>query len=155
MKLYYFVSCILAAGSLVVFPELSPAHGGGSGGHGGEVGVMDLGEEVLAVMDLAVMDSVGELLGVMVLAHPAQVSVGAALVRDSAGRVDLRVEVFLVEQIAVASVIAVFVGEIETFAVAGFVILIRTWSILASMASDIQITTNTTTHIGMTTMMPI
>src|SRR6266481_647731 len=78
MKLYYFVSCILAAGSLVVFPELSPAHGGGSGGHGGEVGVMDLGEEVLAVMDLAVMDSVGELLGVMVLAHPAQVSVGAA-----------------------------------------------------------------------------
>jgi len=59
MKLYYFVSCILAAGSLVVFPELSPAHGGGSGGHGGEVGVMDLGEEVLAVMDLAVMDSVG------------------------------------------------------------------------------------------------
>jgi hypothetical protein len=33
MKLYYFVSCILAAGSLVVFPELSLAHGGG--GHGG------------------------------------------------------------------------------------------------------------------------
>jgi Putative peptidoglycan binding domain len=33
MKLHSFVSCILAAGSLVVFPALSLAHGGG-GGHG-------------------------------------------------------------------------------------------------------------------------
>ena len=35
MKLYYLVSCLLAAGLLVVFPELSLAHGGGGGGHGG------------------------------------------------------------------------------------------------------------------------
>ena len=35
MKLYYFVRCIVAAGSLVVFPELSLVHGGGGGGHGG------------------------------------------------------------------------------------------------------------------------
>src|SRR5258707_5731012 len=34
MKLYYFVSCILAAGALLVFPELSLARGGGGGGHG-------------------------------------------------------------------------------------------------------------------------
>ncbi len=31
MKLYYVASCILAASSLVVFPELSLAHGGGGG----------------------------------------------------------------------------------------------------------------------------
>jgi putative peptidoglycan binding protein len=35
MKLHSFVSCILAACSLVVFPELSQGHGGGGGGHGG------------------------------------------------------------------------------------------------------------------------
>ena len=35
MKLYSVASCILAASSLVVFPELSLAHGGGGGGHGG------------------------------------------------------------------------------------------------------------------------
>ena len=35
MKWYSFVSCFLAAGSLVVFPDLSLAHGGGGGGgHG-------------------------------------------------------------------------------------------------------------------------
>ena len=28
MKLYYFVSCILAAGALLVFPELSLVHCG-------------------------------------------------------------------------------------------------------------------------------
>jgi hypothetical protein len=34
MKLYNFVS-IVVAGSLLLFPELSLAHGGGGGGHGG------------------------------------------------------------------------------------------------------------------------
>jgi hypothetical protein len=81
--------------------------------------------------------------------------VGAALVRDSAGRVDLRAEGFLVGEITVASVIVVSVGEIGTFAIAGLGIL----SILASMALNIQITTNTstriTTHIRITTMMLI
>jgi hypothetical protein len=33
MKVQYFFGCVLAAGSLVLFPELSLAHGGG-GGHG-------------------------------------------------------------------------------------------------------------------------
>jgi hypothetical protein len=119
-----------------------------------EVGVTDSVVEVLAVMDL-----VGEVLVAMVLAHPAQVSAGAALVRDSAGRVDLRVEVFLVGQIAVASVIAVSVGEIAAFAIVGFAISKGTLSILASMALDIQIIINTTTpittHTRITTTMPI
>src|SRR6266404_4301207 len=103
--------------------------------------------EVSAVMDsaaavLAVMVLVGE-----VLAHPAQVSAGAVLVRDSAGRVDLRVEVSLVGEIVVASVIV------------GFAISKGTLSILASMALDTQITISTTTsittHTRITTTMPI
>ena len=131
------------------------------------VGVMDLGEAVLAVMDSAevgVTDSVGEVSAVMdsaaavlvgeVLAHPAQVSAGAALDRDSTGRVDLRVEVFLVGEIVVASVIAVSAGEIAAFAISK-----GTLSILASMALDIQITISTTTpittHTRITTTMPI
>ncbi|MGA8482520.1 MAG: hypothetical protein WB696_31500 [Chthoniobacterales bacterium] len=129
-----------------------------------EVEVTEAAGEVSAVTEaaaevLAVMDSAAEVLAVMVLAHPGQVSAGAALVRDSAGRVDLWVEVFLVEQIAVASVIAVSVGEIAAFAIVGFAISKGTLSILVSMALDIQITTNTTTpittHIRITTMMPI
>jgi hypothetical protein len=131
------------------------------GGHG-EVGVTDSGEaevtdsvgEVLAVMVLLAED-----LAVMVLAHPAQVSAGAALVRDSAGRVDLRVEVFLVGQIAVAPVIAVSVGEIAAFAIMGFAISKGTLSILAFMALDIRIIINTTTpittHTRITTTIPI
>jgi NADPH-dependent FMN reductase len=34
MKLWYLFGCLLAAGSLLVFPELGLAHGGGGGGHG-------------------------------------------------------------------------------------------------------------------------
>jgi hypothetical protein len=124
-----------------------------------EVGVTDSVGEVSAVMDsaaevLAVMVLVGE-----VLAHPAQVSAGAVLVRDSAGRVDLRVEVFLVGEIVVASVIAVSAGEIAAFAIVGFAISKGTLAILASMALDIQITISTTTpittHTRITTTMPI
>jgi hypothetical protein len=124
-----------------------------------EVGVTDSVEEVSVVTDsaaavLAVMVLVGE-----VLAHPAQVSAGAVFVRDLAGRVDLRVEVFLVGEIVVASVIAVSAGEIAAFAIVGFVILKGTLSILASMALDIQITISTTTpittHTRITTTMPI
>jgi hypothetical protein len=128
-----------------------------------EVGVTGVGAEVtvagVAVMGLAEEVLAEEVLAVMVLAHPGQVSARAALVRDSGGRVDLRVEVFLVEQMAVASVIAVSVGAIAAFAIAGFAILKGTLSILASTALDIQITTNTTTrittHIRITTMIPI
>jgi hypothetical protein len=119
---------------------------------GAEAVVVVTGAEV-------VTDSVGEVSVVMVLvgevlAHPVEVSAGAASVRDSAGRVDLRVAVFLVGEIAVTSVIAVSVSEIV-----GFAISRETLSILASMALDIQITTHTTTHITthirITTMMPI
>jgi hypothetical protein len=96
---------------------------------------------------LAVMDSAGEVSAVMVLAHLAQVLVGMDLVRDSAGRMDLRIEVFLVGEIAVASVIAVSVGEGAAFAIVGFAISEGTLSILDSMALDIRIITNTTTRI--------
>ncbi len=127
------------------------------------MGVPDWAGEVLALMDsvggLGVVVLLAEDLAVMVLAHPAQVSAGAAFVRDSAGRVDLRVEAFLVGQIAVASVIAVSVGEIAAFAIVGFAISKGTLSILASMALDIQIIINTTTpittHTRITTTMPI
>jgi hypothetical protein len=91
---------------------------------------------------LAVMDSAGEVSAVMVLAHLAQVLVGMDLVRDSAGRMDLRIEVFLVGEIAVASVIGVSVGEIAAFAISK-----ETLSILASMALDIHIIINMATHI--------
>src|SRR4029077_10829577 len=111
---------------------------------------------VLPVMDsvgggLAVMVLLAEDLAVMVLAHPAQVPAGAALVRDSAGRVDLRVEAFLVGVIAVASVIGVSVGEIAAFAIVGFAISKETFSILAFMALDIQIITNMATDTRTTT----
>jgi hypothetical protein len=102
-----------------------------------EAAVTGLGAEVLAVMVLVAV----------VLAHLAQVLAGAALVRDSAGRMDLRVEVFLVGEIAVASVIAVSAGEIAAFAIVGFAISEGTLSILAFMALDIQIITDTTTRI--------
>jgi hypothetical protein len=123
-----------------------------------EVGVTDSGEEVLVVMDsaggVAVMVLLAEDLAVMVLADPAQVSAGAALVRDSAGRVDLRVEAFLVGEIAVASVIGVSVGEIAAFAIVGFAISKETFSILAFMALDIQIITNMASHITTHTRTP-
>jgi hypothetical protein len=111
-----------------------------------EVAVTDLEAEV------AVTDSAGEVLAVMVLvgevlAHLAEVLADAALVRDSAGRMDLRVEAFLVGEIAVASVIGVSVGEIAAFAIVGFAISKETLSILAFMALDIQIITNMATHI--------
>ena len=35
MRWQYGLSCVLAAGLLLVFPELALAHGGGGGGHGG------------------------------------------------------------------------------------------------------------------------
>ena len=116
-----------------------------------EAAVTDSGAEVAvtdsAVVVLAVMDSAGEVLAVMVLAPLAQVLAGVDLLRDSAGRTDLRVEVFLVEEIAVASVIAVSVGESAAFAIVGFAISEGTLSILDSMALDIRIITNTTTRI--------
>src|SRR5258708_19718923 len=126
----------------------------------GEVGVQGAEAAVTdsAGVVLAVMDSAGEVLAVMVLAHLAQVLAGVGLLRDSAGRTDLRVEVFLVGEIAVASVIAVSVGESAAFAIVGFAISEGTLSILYSMALDIPVITHTTppitTHPPITTMSP-
>jgi hypothetical protein len=80
---------------------------------------------------VAVTASAGEVLAVMVLgamalAPPAQVLAAAALVQDSAGRTDFRIEAFLVGEIAVASVIAVSVGGMTAFAIEGFAILMET-----------------------------
>src|SRR5258708_38817933 len=110
-----------------------------------EVGVTDSGAEA-AVTDsagvvLAVMDSVGEVLAVMVLAHLARVLAGVGLLRDSAGRTELRVDVFLVEESAVASVIAVSVGESAAFAIVGFAIWEWTLSLLESTAVDVRVVT--------------
>jgi hypothetical protein len=113
------------------------------------VGVTDSAVQVLAAMGL-----VPGVLAVMVSAHPGRVSMDARLVRDSTERVDLRVEVFLTGRTAVDSGIAVSVGEIVGFAISKGTLLI-----LASMVSDIQITTNTTTpittHTRITTTMAI
>jgi hypothetical protein len=109
--------------------------------------------------EVEVTDSAGEGLAVMDLAPPALVSAGAALVRDSVGGVGLRIEVFLIGEIAVASVIAVSADEIAAFAIVGFAISKGTVSILASMALDIQVTAHTitpiTTRTRITTTMPI
>jgi hypothetical protein len=120
---------------------------------GAEVGVTVAEVEATDLeAEVAVTDSAGEVLAVMVLvgevlAHLAEVLADAALVRDSAGRMDLRVEAFLVGEIAVASVIGVSVGEIAAFAIVGFAISKETLSILASMALDIHIIINMATHI--------
>jgi hypothetical protein len=102
----------------------------------GEVAVTDLAE-VLAVM----------VLGATALVPPAQVLAAAALVQDSAGRMDFRIEPFLVGEIALASVIAVSVGGITAFAIEGFAILMGTLPISASTALDIQIIMDTITPI--------
>jgi hypothetical protein len=101
---------------------------------------------------VAVTASAGEVLAVMVLgamalAPPAQVLAAAALVQDSAGRMDFRIEAFLVGEIAAASVIAVSVGGITAFAIEGFAILMGTLPISASTALDIQIIMDTITPI--------
>ena len=93
------------------------------------VAVTDLAGEVLAVMVLG-----GAVLGLMALVPPAQVSAAAALVQDSAGRMDFRVGAFLVGEITVASVIAVSVGAIVVFAIESFAILMGALPISASTA---------------------
>ena len=109
----------------------------------GEAAVTDSAEEA-AVTDLAgeVEDT---LLSVVVVTHLAD-SPAAAFVRDSAGRGD-----FLL--ITAVLVTVVSVDAIATFAVVVFAILMGTSPISASMGSDIQIITSTTTRI--TTHTPI
>ena len=105
--------------------------------------VTDLAEEVgdTLLSVVAVTDSV-------VITHLAD-SPAAAVVRGSAERGDFLLVDFLVAEITAGSVIVVSMGEIGTFAVAGFAILMGTLSILASPTLDIQITP--TTHIRTTT----
>jgi hypothetical protein len=68
-------------------------------------------------------------------------------VRDSAGRGDFLLVDFLVAEITAALVTAVSVDAIANFAVVAFAILMGTFSISASMGSDIRIITRTTTPI--------
>jgi hypothetical protein len=93
------------------------------------------------VAEAEVTDSEEEVLVVMDLADLSQVWAGGASVQDSEGRVDLRIEVFLVGETTVDSVIVVSAGEIAISAIAG---LIGTFSVLASLALDTHITTHTT-----------
>lgn len=95
-----------------------------------EAGVTDSEEEVLVVMDLAVL---------------SQVSADGASVQASEGRLDLRTEVFLVGETSVASVIVVSAGAIS--AIAGLAVLVGTFSVLALMALDSHIIHTTPTRI--------
>jgi hypothetical protein len=106
-----------------------------------------------AVMDLAGKAD-GTLLSVAVVTDSALVahlaaSPAAALVRDSAGRGDS----LLLAAITAVLVTVASVDAIATFTVVVFAILIGISSISASMGSDIQIITSTTTRI--TTYTPI
>jgi len=110
------------------------------------------------VGEAAVTDLAGEgedtLLSVAVVTDSAVVthladSLAAALVRDSAGRGDF----LLVAAITAALVTVVSVDASAAFAVVAFAILMGTSPISASMGSDIQIITSTTTRI--TTHTPI
>ena len=106
----------------------------------GEAAVTDLAEDTLLSVAV-VTDSA-------VVTHLAD-SLAAALVRDSRGREDF----LLVAEITAALVTVVSVDAIATFAIGAFAILMRAFSISASMGSDIQIITSTTTRI--TTHTPI
>ena len=104
------------------------------------------------VGEAAVTDLAGEgedtLLALAVVTHLAD-SPAAALVVDLTRRGDF----LLVAEITAALVTVVSVDAIETFTVVAFVILMGTSSISASMGSDVQIITSTTTRI--TTHTPI
>ena len=110
------------------------------------------------VGEAAVTDLAGEaedtLLSVAVVTDSAVVThladpPAAALVLDLAGRGDF----LLVVEITTVLVTVVSEDAIATFAVVVFAILMETSSISASMGSDIQIITSTTTRI--TTHTPI
>jgi len=75
------------------------------------------------------------------------------LVRDLGGRGDFLLVDFLAAEIMAALVTVVSVDASATFAVVAFAILMGTSPISASMGSDIQIITGTTTRI--TTHTPI
>jgi hypothetical protein len=117
----------------------------------GEVAVTDL-VGAAAVTDLA--GEVADTLLSVAVTHLAD-SPAVALVRDSAGRGGiLRVE-FRVVEITAASVTVISVDAIATFAIVTFAILMGTFSILASLAMDIHMTTPITTHTRITTTIPI
>jgi hypothetical protein len=105
----------------------------------GSVADMDLAGEVVVTPLWGVL--VTPSVAVVALVHSPEGSAAAALVRFSAGPVDFRVEVRLVEEITAASLTGVSVDAIATFAS-----LMETFSISASLASDTQIITPITTH---------
>ena len=91
-------------------------------------------------------------MSVAVVTHLAD-SLAAALVRDSGERGDFLLVAFPVGEIKVVLATVVSVDASATFAVVAFAILMGTSPISASMGSDIQIITSTTTRI--TTHTPI
>ena len=103
----------------------------------GEAAVTDLaGEAEDTLFSVAVVTDSA------VVTHLAE-SPAAALVRDSAGRGDS----LLLAGITAVLVTVASVHAIATFAVVVFAILMGISSISASMGSDIQIITSTTTRI--------
>ena len=107
----------------------------------------------VAAGSVADMALEGEVVGVALSDSP-DVSTAAALVRQSMGRVDFRLEVLLVGEITAASVTGASVDAIETFTIVGFAILMGTFSISAPPAMNIQIIP-IITHIPTTTTMGI
>jgi hypothetical protein len=116
-------------------------------------------------MGAAVTDLEGEvedtLLSVVVAADSGVVThlADSLTVVDSAGRGDFLLIDFLIAEITAALMTVVSVDAIATFAIVAFAILMGTFSISASMGSDIRTTTRTTTpmtmHTPMTTRMLI
>jgi hypothetical protein len=108
------------------------------------VGAAVMVEEEVAVTHLSVVDTH--------LPDPPAV----ALVRGLAGCQGFLLVDFLVAEITAALVTVVSMDAIATFTVVASTILISAFSLSVSRALDIQmITTNTPTHIGITTMMRI
>jgi hypothetical protein len=102
-------------------------------------------EEEAAVTDLAAevedtLLSVAVVTDSVLVTHLAD-SPAVALARDSAGRGGFPLVDFLVAEITAALVTVVSVDVIATFAIVGFAISIGTFSISASLASDIQVIT--------------
>ena len=95
-----------------------------------------------------------EVVGVALSDSP-DISTAAALLRQSVGRADFRIEILLVGEITAASATGVSMDAIVTFAIVGFAILMGTVSISASLALDIQIITPIITHTPITTTMGI
>ena len=138
MKMQYFLGCMIAAGSLVIVPELSLAHGGGGGGRGGGGGGHGFGGGGFSRHGFG--------------ASAAAFS-GRGFSPGLAGRMDFRIAIFS------GGVIAVSMDATAVFAIVASAILTGAFWIRASTTSYTQIFTTTTTpitiDIRIITTMPI